>query len=65
MKIYTCDYAITSPDTVIDLIEHAFYGATACWGNIDDDRFEVTVFGILGEQVDELDDVMAPYLWED
>lgn len=71
MKTYICDYAAISPVTMIDAIEYAFPGASAIWKDIDEDSFEVTVIGVLGEQMDELDDVLAPYLldqsydWDD
>ncbi len=73
MKTYICDYASISPDTMVDAIEYAFPGASAIWRDIDEDSFEVVVVGVSGEWMDELDDVVAPYLlidssdkwWED
>lgn len=73
MKTYICDYASISPDTLVDAIEYAFPGATAIWMDKDEDSFEVTVYGVSGEFMNELDDVLAPYLltnpsnkwWED
>ena len=73
MKTYICDYASISPDTMVDAIEYAFPHASAIWRDKDEDSFEVTVIGVPGEMMDELDDVLAPYLlvdpsdkwWED
>ena len=73
MKTYICDYAAISPDTMVDAIEYAFPHASVIWKDKDEDSFEVTVIGVPGEMMDELDDVLAPYLlidpsdkwWED
>lgn len=61
MKSYLIDYAAISPDTLIDAIEYAFNGATAIWLDVDEDSFEVTVYGVT--DLDELDDVVAPYCY--
>lgn len=63
MKIYICDYAAISPDTIVNVIEYAFPNSSAIWRDKDKDSFEVTVIGVSGEMMDELDDVLAPYLF--
>lgn len=60
MKTYICDYAAISPDTMCDAIEYAFPGASAYWKDRDEDSFTVSVIGVT--DLDELDDVVAPYL---
>ena len=65
MKTYICDYASIDPITMVDAIEYAFPGATAIWMDKDEDSFEVTVYGVTGEMMDELDDVLAPHLFVD
>lgn len=60
MKTYICDYAAISPDTMCDAIEYAFPGASAYWQDRDEDSFTVSVIGVT--DLDELDDVVAPYL---
>lgn len=62
MKSYFIDYEAISPDTLIGAIEYAFQGATATWGDVDDDCFEVTVYGVT--DLDELDNALAPYLFD-
>lgn len=62
MKSYLVDYAAISPDTLIGAIEYAFKGAIAIWMDVNEDSFEVTVYGVT--DLDELDDVLAPYLSE-
>ena len=62
MKSYLIDYAAISPDTLIDAIEYAFKGATAIWVDVDEDSFEVTVYGVT--DLDELDDILAPYIFD-
>ena len=62
MKSYLIDYAAISPDTLTDAIEYAFKGATVLWEDVDDDSFEVTVYGVT--DLDRLDDVLAPYIFE-
>ena len=63
MNTYTCEYALIDPVTLVGAIEYAFAGATAIWKDLDEETFEVTVYGVAGEQMDELDDVLAPYLY--
>lgn len=63
MKSYTCEYALIDPATLVGTIEHAFPGSTAIWTDVDEETFEVTVYGVAGELMDELDDVVAPYCY--
>ena len=63
MKYYLIDYAAISPDTMCDAIDYAFPGASASWRDVDADCFELCVIGVLG--LDELDDVVAPYIFCD
>lgn len=65
MKSYICEYALSDPATLVAAIEYAFEGATAIWTEIDEDTYEVTVYGVAGEFMDELDDVLAPYCYTD
>ena len=60
MKSYTCEYALIDPETLVDAIEYAFPGSSALWIDVDEETFEVTVCGVIGELMDELDDVVAP-----
>jgi hypothetical protein len=62
MKSYLIDYAAISPDTLIDAIEYAFPKASAIWVDVDEDSFEVTVYGVT--DLDVLDDILAPYIFE-
>jgi hypothetical protein len=62
MKSYLIDYAAISPDTLTDAIEYAFKGATVLWEDVDEDSFEVTVYDVT--DLDELDNVLAPYIFE-
>lgn len=62
MKSYLIDYAAIAPDILIDIIESAFRGAVAIWVDVDEDSFEVTVYGVT--DLDELDDVLAPYIFD-
>lgn len=63
MKLYTCDYALIDPDTLVGAIEYAFPGSTAIWTDVDEETFEVTVYGVADELMDKLDDVVAPYCY--
>jgi hypothetical protein len=63
MKSYTCDYALIDPVALAGVIKHAFPGSTAIWTDVDEETFEVTVYGVAGELMDELDDVVAPYCY--
>ena len=63
MKSYTCEYALIDPATLVGAVECTFKGATAIWTDIDEETFEMTVYGVAGEQMDELDDVHAPYCY--
>ena len=63
MKTYTCEYGIVDPVTLVGAIEYAFKGVIAIWQDIDEDTFEITVYGVPAEQMDELDDALAPYLY--
>ena len=62
MKSYLIDYAAISPDALIGAIEYAFKGAIAIWTDVDEDCFEVTVYGVT--DLDVLDDILALYLFE-
>ena len=59
MKSYTCEYALVDPATLVGAIEYAFPGSTAILTDVDEETFEVTVYGV----ADELDDVVAPFCY--
>ena len=63
MKSYTCDYALIDPATLVGAIGYAFPGSTAIWMDVDEETFEVTVYGVADGLMDELDDVVAPYCY--
>lgn len=63
MKSYTCEYALIDPATLVGAIGYAFPGSTAIWTDVDEETFEVTVYGVADELMDELDDVVAPYCY--
>ena len=63
MKHYLIDYAAISPDTMCDALEYAFPTASVSWRDADADCFEVCVIGVL--DLDELDDVVAPYIFSE
>ena len=63
MKSYTCEYALIDPVALVGVIKHAFPGSTAIWTDVDEETFEVAVYGVAGELMDELDDVVAPYCY--
>ena len=63
MKTYTCEYCVIDPVTLVGAIQYAFKGALAFWRDLDEETFEVAVYGVPAEQMDELDDVLAPYLY--
>ena len=63
MKSYTCEYALIDPIALVGVIKHVFPGSAAIWTDVDEETFEVTVYGVAGELMDELDDVMAPYCY--
>ena len=62
MKSYTCEYALIDPATLVGAIAYAFPGSTAIWTDVDEETFEVTVYGVT--DLDELDDVLAPYIFD-
>jgi hypothetical protein len=60
---YICDYAKASLAVVELAVTRAFPGSVVFCSDLDDDRFQVMV--MWASDLDMLDDVLAPYLWED
>ena len=63
MKTYICDYAKASFAMAELVVVRALPGSVVFCSDIDDDRFQVVV--MWASDLDMLDDVLAPYLWED
>ena len=61
MKTYRCSYAV-SCDTIEASIRAAFPSAVVTYNLIAEDYFEVRV--IFAGDLDELDDIMAEFVWE-
>lgn len=61
MRFFTCDYAVTDPQTLAALIEYRFAGATVSWRDIDEESFEIVV--VSNTPIEGLDDLVEPYLY--
>ena len=62
MASYICDYAKISPVNLEMIIQRAFPRATIYWSDINENCFKIHVFE-LGYFLDELEDIIAEYLW--
>ena len=60
MKTVIIEYAIIDPITLINKIEKAFPGAMARFTDIDEDYFELSVWGCT--DLEMLEDVLAEYV---
>ena len=60
MKTVIIEYAVIDPITLINKIEKAFPGAMARFTDIDEDYFEVSVWGCI--DLEMLEDVLAEYV---
>ena len=63
MKTYYIDYCSASPDTIESVISYAFPHATVICVDRNEDCFEAHVYGV--DDLDELDDVLAEFLFID
>ena len=60
MKTVIIEYAVIDPVTLINKIEKAFPGAMAVFTDIDEDYFELSVWGCT--DLEMLEDVLAEYV---
>ena len=60
MKTVIIEYAVIDPVTLINKIEKAFPGAMARFADIDEDYFELSVWGCT--DLEMLEDVLAEYM---
>ena len=60
MKTVIIEYAMIDPITLINKIEKAFPGAIARFTDIDEDYFELSVWGCT--DLEMLEDVLAEYV---
>ena len=60
MKTVIIEYAMIDPITLINEIEKAFPGAMARFTDIDEDYFELSVWGCT--DLEMLEDVLAEYV---
>ena len=60
MKTVIIEYAVTDPITLINKVEKAFPGAMAIFTDIDEDYFELAVWGCT--DLEMLEDVLAEYM---
>ena len=60
MKTVIIEYAMIDPITLINKIEKAFPGAMARFTDIDEDYFELSVWGCT--DLEMLEDVLAEYV---
>ena len=60
MKTVIIEYAVIDPVTLINKIERAFPGAMARFTDIDEDYFELSVWGCT--DLEMLEDVLAEYV---
>ena len=60
MKTVIIEYAVTDPVTLINKVEKAFPGAMAIFTDIDEDYFELAVWGCTDREM--LEDVLAEYM---
>ena len=60
MKTVIIEYAVIDPITLINKVEKAFPGAMAIFTDIDEDYFELAVWGCT--DLEMLEDVLAEYM---
>ena len=60
MKTVIIEYAVIDPITLINKVEKAFPGAMAIFTDIDEDYFELAVWGCA--DLEMLEDVLAEYM---
>ena len=60
MKTVIIEYAVIDPVTLINKVEKAFPGAMAIFTDIDEDYFELAVWGCT--DLEMLEDVLAEYM---
>ena len=60
MKTVIIEYAVIDPMTLINKIERGFPGAMAIFTDIDEDYFELSVWGCT--DLEMLEDVLAEYV---
>ena len=60
MKTVIIEYVVIDPVTLINKIERAFPGAMARFTDIDEDYFELSVWGCT--DLEMLEDVLAEYI---
>ena len=60
MKTVIIEYAVIDPVTLINKIEKAFLGAMVRFTDIDEDYFELSVWGCT--DLEMLEDVLAEYV---
>ena len=60
IKTVIIEYAVIDPVTLINRIERAFPVAIAIFSNIDEDYFELSVWGCT--DLEMLEDVLAEYV---
>ena len=60
MKTVIIEYAIIDPVTLINKIEKAFPGAMSRFTDIDEDYFELSVWGYT--DLEMLEDILAEYV---
>lgn len=60
MKTVIIDYSTIAPDVLVMKVEKAFPGVMAIYKDIDEDYFELTVWGCT--DLEMLEDVLAEYV---
>ena len=60
MKTVIIEYAVIDPVTLINKMEKAFPGAMGRFTDIDEDYFELSVWGCM--DLEMLEDVLAEYM---
>ena len=60
MKTVIIEYAVIDPVTLINKVEKAFPGVMAIFTDIDEDYFELAVWGCT--DLEMLEDVLAEYM---
>ena len=60
MKTVIIEYAVIDPVTLINKIEKAFLGTMAIFTEIDEEHFELSVWGCT--DLEMLEDVLAEYV---
>ena len=60
MKTVIIEYAVIDPVTLINRMERSFLGAMAIFSDIDEDYFELSVWGC--NDLEMLEDMLAEYV---